>query len=49
MIQQLRKGAQLGFLFIQFCIKQLITEPTHILENSSSWNVLFFTNLPLLF
>ena len=44
MIQQLQK--ELDSLLTSFSMKQLITEPTHILENTSSCIDLIFTNQP---
>ena len=43
------EGAQLDYLTPLYGKKQVITEPTHILENSSSCRDLIFSNQPNLF
>ena len=40
------EGAQLDYLISLYGMKQVITEPTHILENSSSCIDLIFSNQP---
>ena len=40
------EGAQLDYLTLLYDMKQVITEPTHILENSSSCIDLIFSNRP---
>ena len=40
------EGAQLDYLTSLYGLKQVITEPTHILENSSSCVDLIFSNQP---
>ena len=40
------EGAQLDYLTSLYYMKQVITEPTHILENSSSCIDLIFSNQP---
>ena len=40
------EGARLNSLLTSFSMKQLITEPAHILENTSSCIDLIFTNQP---
>ena len=40
------EGAQLDYLTSLYGMKQVITEPTHILENSSSCIDLIFSNQP---
>ena len=40
------EGAQLDYLTLLYGMKQVITEPTHILENSSSCIDLIFSNQP---
>ena len=39
-------GAQLNYLTSLYGMKQVITEPTHTLENSSSCTDLIFSNQP---
>ena len=40
------EGAQLDYLTLLYGMKQVITEPTHVLENSSSCIDLIFSNQP---
>ena len=40
------EGVQLDYLTSLYGMKQVITEPTHILENSSSCIDLIFSNQP---
>ena len=40
------EGSQLDYFTSLYCMKQLITEPTHILESSASCIDLIFTNQP---
>ena len=44
--QSSREGTQLESLTLLYGMKQLIAEPTHVLENSSSCIELIFTNQP---
>ena len=49
MIQQLLKVLQVDYLTSLYGTKQVITEPTHILESSSSCIDFIFTNQPNIF
>ena len=44
--QSLSEGTQLEYLTFLYGMKQLITEPTNVLENCSSCIGLIFTNQP---
>ena len=42
------EGTQLDYLTSLYCMKQVITKPTHILESSASCIDLIFTNQPII-